>query len=281
MPVRKVGVGRMSVGGEAEIAEDRRRARQAAARQPKISGLVAELEREVVREGASGHTTSQAWSEKLRSSFGYDGGTWADTRGELNPGLADAVLEADGPRLWYVRGERVDVRGGERRWMRTPEVGEDGYRRGWEVASHQALDGLRLDASGTLTWEDGTACDVDEAAARGPAVEMAVRARMRMGDVPVEHCEPYKSDAKRVNVLATSRLLDSVSTWVARIGAEVVYSLDGTLTKVTGEESEWMVAAWAAVTNEGECTGGHLPASERDNYMTEMAAQLSVARAKG
>ena len=42
-----------------------------------------------------------------------------------------------------------------------------------------------------------------------------------------------------------------------------------------------MVAAWAAVRHDGVQESGALPEGVRDNYMAEMAAQLSVAAHAG
>ena len=267
-----------TLGGAAEVAEDRRRAREHAGRAPKVAALHAKLESEVSLMGAAGSTPASEWEADIRDAYGYSGGPMADLRGERNPGLADADYEAEGPRLWLVRGDSVEARGGEKGWLRKGDVGVDGFCTGWEAAAEQAVADLSIDEAGHVCHEGGGPLSVDEAAERGPAVEMAVRARLRLVDVPVEHSAPKKSSARRVNVPASTKLLDTVNTWVARIRAQVVYSLDGTLQKVSDGENERMVAAWAAVNSAGECEGGQMAASDRDNYMAEMAAQLAVAR---
>ena len=144
------------------------------------------------------------------------------------------------------------------------------------------MKGLWVDGDGRVVCgEDGDRLSIDEAAERGPAVEMAVRAREALGAVEVEHSAPHKREgggANFVNVQVAGESLTRVVTWAARLNAEIVFTLDGSLKKLVNTDGEErMVAAWAAVSSEGEVIRGALTAEARDNYMAEFAAQMAVA----
>jgi ribosomal protein S18 acetylase RimI-like enzyme len=97
--------------------------------------------------------------------------------------------------------------------------------------------------------------------------------------------ETPPSDGPFVNVQAAHASLVELADWVARVGAEAVFTLDGTRQTVSvpseSGDVERQVAAWAAVRHDGHVLSGTLPGGYRDNYMAEMAAQLAVARESG
>ena len=74
------------------------------------------------------------------------------------------------------------------------DVGEEGWKVDWRERADEALAGLCIDAAGYVAWTStGVRLSVNEAAQRGPAVEMAARARIRLGEnVAVEHGEAGK-----------------------------------------------------------------------------------------
>ena len=95
-----------------------------------------------------------------------------------------------------------------------------------------------------MAWrESGARLTVVEAAARGPAVEMATRARLALGEeVEVEQGEPVKRSGGGgegaggvfVNVRAAQASFVQLTEWCAKVEAQAVFTLDGTRTLVGG-----------------------------------------------
>ena len=332
------------MGGREEAVEDARREARQARCADKVCALQQRLEAEVSREGTAGVTDEEEWSELMREAFGYAGEPASVVMGESNPGQVLPETEAEGPRMWLVRQGEVEARGGEARWLRREDVGEDGYKVGWRETFNAATGDLYIDADGRVRKGGDEVVTVEEAAERGPAVEMAVRARAALGETRVVDHPPRKQEGgggrkdsegevsgsgskgskggersgsgadknpggdqeggergsssdrgcagtddkgddaaggeaggNFVNIRAAGEGLTDAAMWAARIGAESVFTLDGSLAKVVAADGEIMVAAWAAVDNQGNVESGALPEEARDNYMAEMAAQLSVA----
>ena len=72
---------------------------------------------------------------------------------------------------------------------------ETGWLIGWQAKAESALRGLEVDAQGFVAFEaTGARLTETEAAARGPAVEAAWRARVTLGDVPVVDERPVKRE---------------------------------------------------------------------------------------
>ena len=103
-----------------------------------------------------------------------------------------------GPRIMWDTQRRMEDFGGEDRWMRRRDVGESGWLQGWEERAEAAIQGLHIDDGGFVAWvHSGRRLTLEEAAARGPAVEMATRARIELGeDIEVEKGEPCKRIGK-------------------------------------------------------------------------------------
>ena len=106
------------------------------------------------------------------------------------------------------------------------------------MRADEACEGLEVDEEGYVVWRgSGERLTAEEAAKRGPAVEMATRARLALGEgVEVERGEPAKRQGGRagggredegegtgggtfVNVQAARASLASLTGWVARVDA--------------------------------------------------------------
>ena len=227
----------------------------------------------------------ESWVESIRRGLGVTARS-CGSGVERRTGVVDAAAVAAGPRLVFDDG-RADVRvvGGAKRWGARGDVGKDGWVNGWQAVRDAAVEGIELDGQGNVVYVNGTKVSVEEAARRSPAVELAVRARARLGDdgLDVRHVQ---SDVKvhgvrGINIGNFGRALHRMNTAVARTGAKRAYTIDGTRKRVdvklpSGKIQSTLVSAYAAVENTGRTLRGALV--EGDNYLAEMAAQMHVAR---
>ena len=232
------------------------------------------------------------WEERLREASGYEGATASEVVGERLTGVADGSERAVGPRFFFRMPRHIDAFGGEGRWLPRDDVSPDGWLVGWENAENEALEGIGLDKGGWwVSRSTGERLTVEEAAERGAAVEMLVRARHSLGDeVTIEKGPPAKPRGmsggepvgRKVNLQATQELSQAVVRWWARIGAQAVFTLDGTRQEIVDPQGmSKLITAWAAVRHDGVERQGALPPGVQDNYMAEMAAQLAVAAEEG
>ena len=204
-------------------------------------------------------------------------------------GAASTDAIADGPRLVFDYGSTLDVMGGQRRWLAAVDTGPDGWRRGWEERADWALKQVSVDADGYVrdAWS-GLRLDVMEAAALGPGVEMAVRAREQMdvaaegAEVPVTEGAAEKRRQTHVNRGVAGESLQKMVVWGERIGVEAWYTLDGARGEITqtnekGDEYKVCVAGRAAARQDGTVVGGSMAAGAKDNYLAEFGAQIDAA----
>ena len=144
----------------------------------------------------AGPSTSQ-WESRLRATLGLQGAGRRTDAPRLT-GVVDSGARAVGPRIMWDTQRRMEDFGGEDRWMRRRDVGESGWLQGWEERAEAAIQGLHIDDGGFVAWvHSGRRLTLEEAAARGPAVEMATRARIELGEnIEVEKGEPCKRIGK-------------------------------------------------------------------------------------
>ena len=194
------------------------------------------------------------WEARLRAAAVYAGPPASVAVGERDLGLADGAEMARGPHVVFDMQRDIASFGGEEGWLQRKDVGEDGWQEGWQQRADAAREGLKVDEEGYVAWsESGARLTAEEAKARGPAVEMATRARLALGDgVAVERGEPVKRrggggrDGRGgeeeeeggggvfVNVQAARTSLVAMTEWCAKIEAQAVFTLDGTRTVVGG-----------------------------------------------
>ena len=206
--------------------------------------------------GAADGPSGEEWTVRLRKAAGYEGAPASEVVGERDLGLADGVETSGGPRVIFDMQRDIASFGGENSWMQRDDVDEDGWQEGWLRRAEAACEGLMVDEGGYVAWcSSGVRLSAEEAAERGPAVEMATRARLALGeDVEVEHGEPTKRQGGRgddevknkeeeggsggtfVNVQAARASLVAMAEWCAKIGAQAVFTLDGTRTMVGGRD---------------------------------------------
>ena len=138
--------------------------------------------------------SAEEWERRLRAAAGYSGPSSSEVVGERELGLADGAELARGPHIMFDMQRAIAGFGGEQGWLRRGDVGEEGWRADWQERADAARQGLVVDDAGYVAWcASGERLTVEEAAARGPAVEMATRARLALGEkVEVEQGEPAK-----------------------------------------------------------------------------------------
>ena len=136
--------------------------------------------------------SAEEWERRLRAAAGYSGPSSSEVVGERELGLADGAELARGPHIMFDMQRAIAGFGGEQGWLRRGDVGEEGWRADWQERADAARQGLVVDDAGYVAWcASGERLTVEEAAARGPAVEMATRARLALGEkVEVEQGEP-------------------------------------------------------------------------------------------
>ena len=166
--------------------------------------LLAELiaERDAERKGGGvgrtdgGGVGRAEWANRIRAAAGFVGAPAAEAVGEWNTGAATPIDWATGPRVFLDLARSVEPFGGEASWMQRMGVdSETGWLIGWQAAAESALQGIEVDAQGFVAFEEtGARLTEAEAAKRGPAVEAAWRARVRLGDVPVVDEPPVKRE---------------------------------------------------------------------------------------
>ena len=170
---------------EGESKEDARRGADLLRRRKAQQELVAETTRAkaTAADEAAAGLGAEAWAAKLREATGYEGAPASQVVGERVTGLADGAEIARGPRIFFQMQRHIDDLGGDEGWMQRDEVGEDGWRRDWLQRAERACEGLDVDWAGYVVWSaSGVRLTAEEAAARGPAVEMATRARLALGE---------------------------------------------------------------------------------------------------
>lgn len=262
MPERPSGL-RAGWGSEHEAREAARRERELSKLAEVQLRLRAQLEqqrdaeRTAWTEGGEAEGPSGAeWAARLRKAAGYEGAPASEVVGERDLGLADGVETSRGPRVIFDMQRDIASFGGEEGWMQRDNVDEDGWQEGWLQRAAATREGLMVDEAGYVAWRGtGVRLSAEEAAGRGPAVEMATRARLALGEeVEVEQGEPTKRQGGRgggeskdgeeadggggtfVNVQAARASLVAMSEWCEKIGAQAVFTLDGTRTKVGGQD---------------------------------------------
>ena len=179
---------------EAGAAEAAARVENLRSRAKARAEVVAEAS---AQQGAAEGLWSEAtWARKLKAAFPKMEGTAASTVGTWNTGVTDTTALAAGPCLWEEGARGVRRTGGEAAWLRRLDVGDDGWLRGWEARAAAALQGLRVDSEGRVVHETSRSpLTLEEAAERGPAVEMVVRARAALGDgVKIVHGDVVKRE---------------------------------------------------------------------------------------
>ena len=224
------------------------------------------------------------WHKRLAQAVGAS--KWqAGTRADWSPGAVDREQLALGPRIWFVRGRRVQAVGGEGKWLcgQHEELDELGFVRGWERRAQDVMCRLRWRNDGALLI-DGALGTEGAASELGPAAQLVFTANQRTRGIAVEDGPVMKKQrvaTQFVNLHASALEAEELVNWAERIDAEAVFTLDGTLQAVQRGEGEVMVAAWAAAMQDGTVDSGALPESSRDNYMGEFAAQLCAAGDRG
>ena len=281
-PERPRGL-RAGYGSEHETREAARRVRELAKLAGEQQRLRAQLEQQRDAErtawetgGADDGPSGEVWTARIRKAAGYEGAPASEVVGERDLGLADGVETSSGPRVIFDMQRDIASFGGEKGWMQRDDVDEDGWQEGWRRRAEAACEGLMVDEAGYVAWRtSGARLSAEEAAERGPAVEMATRARLALGeDVEVECGEPTKRRGGRgdgegkeegkegggggafVNVQAARVSILTMAEWCAKIGAQAVFTLDGTRTTVGGRDGAGRGGVGGGGSGRGGAGGG-------------------------
>ena len=194
------------------------------------------------------------------------------------------------------KGEAAGREGGGARWLkrRDPDyipgapddqarfrLGEDGCIEGWAAEAVKWKGTLSSDAEG-FVCAGGRRLTVAEADRLPPAMRLAARARLTLGDdVPTLPEHPpmrIKISSCHIRAAAAAKGLEDVIDAQCRFGFTAAFSSDGTWRMVkTEKDGLRRVAARAAVRHDGLIIGGVLEEEEgEDNYLAELAAMLDV-----
>ena len=173
--------------------------------------------------------------------------------------------------------ESIEETGGEARWLKRGEVGTDGYLQGWAEPAAVLRKQVQLDGEGYFLLSNGlraTTCDI---ARWEPALQMAARARLEIGDRRVCSYKLFKASEVVVNLRAQRAMIEELILWQARMGLTKVFTVDATRKRVTEERKVELRGARAGARHDGQVIGGVLSESEGiDNYLGELAAQIDV-----
>ena len=249
-------------------------------------------ERACAERGAAGETTTEQWKLLLAAEFGavekppaveWEHGGFERSELARGPSVFN-LLEGDGT---------YKVEGGEARWRRRAappgsgdiSVDADGFAVGWEKVFTEVTEAFTIDDEAWMCWAGGRRVEVAELDGLAPVVQLYVRARVRMGAVPVINSpEVCKSRKQLLNVWVCRRSFREMALWAARAAATDVYTLDASWEAVKSDEGipqydarglPLMRGSRAAVHHSGRVHGGMLYEREGDNnYIGEAVAHL-------
>ena len=301
--------GALGGGYEYDLATAAAQARTGAARADTGGVVDVEALREctaaaAVRDAQNGKSVDGGgvaeWARRWQAAFGPSvAAVQGGGAGEWHTGAWDAGkdarsvhivrdLQGDG-RVVREGGEASEW--GEREWQDGCEgLDDDGYARNWEERAQQYerlfffdVEGYARDpVSGALLAEN-------QVAALPPLLQLEVRARLALGDVPV-YFDTMGVKLKHTHVcLAQQRRTHlRFCTWQARLEITVAYSLDASQITARGPEGSILrdehgralkAVGRAAVRHDGAVIAGRLGDTVRlNNYTGEMAAHLDAGR---
>jgi ribonuclease HI len=278
---------------------------------PRCGGRVAGETRDVAKEGAEAwrgladeahrqrglpteqHWRVDEWEDKIREVVQLPG---AFVQSEWRTGSAQLGNDAWGPRCVAVldADRSTTGQGGERRWLERRagadgvsgelEVGDDGFVEGWQAEAVRLRSLATFDAAG-WPWAGGRAISASDTllTSMPAALQLAVRARIELGDVPVRECSDGKEGGKAYVARDVQvENWEEMCMWQARLAITVCYSTDAaTGLRLTGDgtvDRDGMgntipLVSQAACRHDGKVVSGLLDGSwGYDNYVGELGA---------
>ena len=194
-------------------------------------------------------------------------------------GGGDGHADAIGGRIFLDIDCEEEPRGGEASWLRRSDIDERGFMAGWEERASAMRFRYVFDAEGFLCLRQGGRLESHQLGQLDPAVQIAARARLALGDVEVIPGDGIKRQETHVQLSTQRELWGKLTTWSARICATRIYTLDGGWREVETENGgKTRIATRAAIDHEGHILGGRIFEADvkADNYIAELAAQLDA-----
>ena len=194
-------------------------------------------------------------------------------------GGGDARADSEGGRVFLELDSNEEPRGGEASWLRRADADEQGFLLGWMERAGAMRAAFCFDCEGYLCHRQGGRLEQDQLGHLDPAVQIAARARLALGDVEVIPGDGVKRSTTHVQLTSQRTLWERLTTWSARVRATRIYTLDGGWRDVqVGDNSRVKIATRAAIDHEGHILGGRIceKGIKEDNYIAELAAQLDA-----
>ena len=230
--------------------------------------------------------TREEWRERLVAAFGAP----AVGREVWRHGGFDPAAAARGARVVVAVDQihSLQAAGGEARYLLRPEVGAEGSFEGWEQRMVEWRERVSFDPRGMMCLDGVLLADEVDVAVAGlpPAIELAGRARLRLGEdvlvvergLGVKRKETHVAlDVQAEGLLALTELQAryQFSRAVATdAGRNVMRDADGKIERDKYGRAV-MGASMAVVAHDGSVTSGHMYEPEAtDNYAGELGAVL-------
>ena len=258
------------------------------------SGGDAEKRREVVAEAVrvrrlpeEQQGTREEWRERLEGAFGAP----VTGRSKWAHGGFDPEVAARGARVIAAvdKEHSLHAVGGEARFLSRADVGADGCFVGWEQRAREMSEMVSFDEEGMMClWGTRLEDEVDVAmAGLPPALELAGRARVRLGDVPVlSRGWGVKRKHTHVALDVQAEGTQAWSEMQAKYQFTHAVATDASRDTMKDEDGKVirdqqgraiMGASMAAVAHDGTVVSGQMEEPEAtDNYAGELGAVLAA-----
>jgi ribonuclease HI len=193
-------------------------------------------------------------------------------------GGGDARADAEGGRVFLELDSEEEPRGGEASWLQRSDIDDQGFCEGWMERAGAMRATYDFDEEGYLCHRRGGRLGSEQLGPLDPAVQIAARARLALGDVQVCRGDGGKRLETHVQLCSQRALWERLTTWSARVRATRIYTLDGGWRDVQVDNGRVKIATRAAVDHEGHVLGGRIleKGVKEDNYIAELAAQLDA-----